>query len=110
MSDTVQRTSRAWVLTLGVRLAAIFLTGGIVLAVLGCVTVVILAFAVPNVVMALMGIPALIVFGGVCGGLLALLAWMQPRQFPRGLSDAVVNWGIFLLFIGLVGICFAYIG
>lgn len=110
MSNTLQERSRTWVQARGVRLAAVLLAGGIVLSLLGCIAVVILAFAVPNGVMALMGIPALVFFAGVCGGLLALLAWLQPRQFPRGLSDAIVNWGVFLLFAGLVGVCFAHFG
>jgi hypothetical protein len=110
MNNTVQGTSRALVLALGVRLAAVFLIGGIALSLLGCIAVVILAFALPNGMMALMGIPALVFFGGVCGGLLALLAPLQPRQFPRGSSDAVVNWGVFLLFMGLAGFCLAYFG
>jgi hypothetical protein len=110
MSNTVQGISRARVQALAVCLAAAFLTGGIVLSLLGCIAVAILAFAVPNGAMALMGIPALICFGGICGGLLALVAWLQPRQFPRGWSDAAVNWGVFLLFTGIVGSCFAFCG
>ena len=55
-----------------VRIVAVVLVGGIILALLGCIAIIILAFAVPDGAMALMGIPMLLGFGGLCGGTLAL--------------------------------------